>query len=126
MSAEHQEDQATAREGKDPEALIEEATDQVRVRAQELDELEGSAEGVEPIGLSHLMDVPVQVTVEVGRTRMPLARLVQVGPGSLISLDREAHEPVDVLVNGKVVARGDVVTLDGSYGVRITSVHQER
>jgi len=74
------------------------------------------------MGLAHLLDVPVRVTVEVGRTNLTLAELVQLGPGSLVTLDREAHEPADILVNGKIVARGEVVTIDGSFGVRISSV----
>lgn len=112
-----------AETGHDVERAIDDATDAVTIQSQELDELtsSGEAEG-EPLGMSTLMDVPVKVTVEVGRTRMPLSELVELGPGSLITLDRESHEPADILVNGKVVARGEVVTIDGSYGVRITSV----
>jgi len=98
----------------------------VAVQAAELDELHpGDAEG-EPLGIARLLDVPVRVTVEVGRTRLTLAELVALGPGSLVSLDREAHEPADILVNGKVVARGEVVTIDGCYGVRITSVAERK
>ena len=114
----------TVEEGTDVEQAIDEATDAVRVQAEGLPELDdGQAEG-EGMGLPHLLNVPVHVTVEVGRTRMPLSELVKLGPGSLIELDREAHEPADILVNGKVVARGEVVTIDKTYGVRITSVHQ--
>ena len=53
---------------------------------------------------------------------MTLRDLAALGPGSLVTLDREAHEPADILVNGKIVAHGEVVTIDGSYGVRVTSV----
>ena len=104
------------------ERAIDEAADAVAVQSQELDELAAAEAEGEPLGMASLMDVPVKVTVEVGRTRMPLAELIELGPGSLVVLDREAHEPADILVNGKVVARGEVVTIDGSYGVRITSV----
>jgi len=104
------------------EQMIDEATAAVEVQANQLDELvDARAEG-EPIGIAHLMDVPVRVTVEVGRTRLTLAELIRIVPGSLVVLDREAHEPADILVNGKVVARGEVVTIDQSYGVRVTSV----
>ncbi|HVS10213.1 MAG TPA: flagellar motor switch protein FliN [Planctomycetota bacterium] len=104
------------------EQVIDEATAAVEVQANQLDELvDARAEG-EPIGIAHLMDVPVRVTVEVGRTRLTLAELIRIVPGSLVVLDREAHEPADILVNGKVVARGEVVTIDQSYGVRVTSV----
>ncbi|MEO0650278.1 MAG: flagellar motor switch protein FliN [Planctomycetota bacterium] len=107
----------------DVEQAVDAATEAVRVQAEQLPEFADTAATGDPMGLPHLLDVPVQVTVEVGRTRLSLAQLVELGAGSLIELDREAHEPADILVNGKVVARGEVVTIDESYGVRITSVH---
>lgn len=76
----------------------------------------------EAIGLDHLMDVTVPLTVELGRTRISIAGLSQFAPGSLVTLEREAHENVDVLVNGKLVAKGEVVTVGSRYGVRITSM----
>lgn len=100
---------------------LERETDAVAVQASQLEELAASAGG-QGMGLGHLMDVPVRVTVEVGRTRMPLGELVHLAPGSLLELDRAAHEPADILVNGKIVARGEIVTIDKSYGVRITEV----
>jgi len=103
------------------EQAIDAATDAVSVQTGELQELEESTSG-DPIGLDSLMNVPVQLTVQVGRTRLTLAQLVQMGPGALIPLDREAHEPADILVNGKVVAKGEIVTIDDRYGVRIASV----
>jgi flagellar motor switch protein FliN/FliY len=106
----------------DIEQALDDATEAVAVQAAEIDELASSQRTGEPLGIAQLLDVPVRVTVEVGRTRLTLADLVELGPGSLVTLDREAHEPADILVNGKVVARGEVVTIDGNYGVRITSV----
>lgn len=97
------------------------SAESVSVHARHLEELAAS-EGGPSMGLSHLMDVPVRVTVEVGRTKMRLADLVHLSPGSLLELDRAAHEPADILVNGKIVARGEIVTIDKSYGVRITEV----
>jgi flagellar motor switch protein FliN/FliY len=107
------------------EQAIDDATDSVAVQAKQLDELGIDPETGEPIGLDSLLEVPVRVTVQIGRSRMSLAELVKLGPGSLIPLDREAHEPADILVNGKVVARGEVVTIDSTYGVRITAVCAE-
>jgi flagellar motor switch protein FliN/FliY len=104
------------------ERALDEATEAVAIQARELDQLQASGATGEPLGLAHLLDVPVRVTVEVGRTRMTLAELVRLGSGSLVTLDRESHEPADILVNGKIVARGEIVTLDGSYGVRIVEV----
>ncbi len=106
----------------DLEQAIDEATEAVAVQSKELEELAAGAAGGEGMGLDHLLDVPVQVTVEVGRTRMQLGGLVRMGPGSLIDLDRQAHEPADILVNGKIVARGEIVTIDDHYGIRVSEV----
>ncbi len=107
------------------EATIDEATEAVAIQASQLGELGIDAETGKPLGLDNLLEVPVRVTVQIGRARMSLGELVQLGPGSLIPLDREAHEPADILVNGKVVAHGEVVTIDSTYGVRITAVCKE-
>jgi len=115
-------DEPEQAEAADLEQAIDDATEAVAVQARELDELEQGATPGDPIGLDNLLEVPVRVTVQVGRTRMPLSELVKLGPGSLVHLDRKAHEPADILVNGKVVARGEVVTIDDTYGVRISSV----
>ena len=106
----------------DIETAIDDATEAVAVQAQGLEPLAAGTPGGEPIGLDNLLTVPVRVTVEIGRTRITLAELVKLGPGSLVALDREAHEPVDILVNGKIVARGEVVTIEEKYGVRVTDV----
>ena len=115
----------TQETGKDQlEEALDEATEAVAVQARELEELAGvdGAEG--SVGLEALMNVPVTVTVEVGHARIPLSMLTRLGPGSLLELERESHEPADVLVNGKIVARGEIVTIDDCYGVRITSVER--
>jgi len=106
----------------DIEEKIEEATEAVSIQANELDELESTGESGSALGLSNLTDVPVKVTVEVGRAKLTLAELIDLRSGSLVELDREAHEPADILVNGKVVARGEIITMNDSYGVRITSL----
>jgi len=103
------------------EEAIDSATEAVAVQTNQLHELDDAASG-DGGGLAHLMDVPVHVTVEVGRKEISLGDLARLSPGALLELDREAHEPADILVNGKVVAHGEVVTIDDSYGVRITSV----
>ncbi len=104
------------------EESIDRATEAVTVQSSQLNELAKDPVSGDPIGLDSLLEVPVRVTVQIGRARMSLGQLVQLGPGSLVPLDREAHEPADILVNGKVVAHGEVVTIDDTYGVRITSV----
>lgn len=69
-----------------------------------------------------LMDVSLEVSVELGRTRKKIKEILEYGPGSIIELDRLVGEPVDVLVNGKFVATGEVVVIDESFGIRITDI----
>jgi flagellar motor switch protein FliN len=106
------------------ERALEAAAQAVLVQSQRLSELAAKPVSGEPLGLGNLLDVSVDVTVEVGRTRLTLAELVKLGPGSLVVLDRDAHAPADILASGKIVARGEVVTIDGVYGVRVTSIVQ--
>jgi len=72
--------------------------------------------------LELLLDIPLRVTVELGRTRMTLKRVLEMIPGSIIELDKLTGEPVDILVNGKLIARGEVVVIDENFGVRITEI----
>jgi flagellar motor switch protein FliN len=83
----------------------------------------GAGVGAGPAGdLDLLADVELTVTVEVGRVRMPLRDLMRLVEGSVVELSRLATAPVDVLVNGSVIARGDVVVVDDELGVRITEL----
>ena len=72
--------------------------------------------------LDRLTDVTVELTVEVGRTRMTLGQTLGLGPGSVVHLDHLADKPVDLLVNGRPIARGEVVVIDEEFGLRITEV----
>ena len=72
--------------------------------------------------LDRLRDVPVDLAVEIGRTTMTIGETLALGPGSIITLNRLAGEPVDLLVNGKPIARGEVVVIDEEFGLRITEV----
>ena len=72
--------------------------------------------------LERLYDVPVELAVEIGRTQMTIREALALGPGSLVTLNRLAGEPVDLLVNGKRIARGEVVVLDEEFGLRVTEV----
>jgi flagellar motor switch protein FliN/FliY len=76
--------------------------------------------------LERLRDVPVELAVEIGRTRMTIGETLALGPGSIITLNRLAGEPVDLLVNGKPIARGEVVVIDEEFGLRITDVVSSR
>ena len=72
--------------------------------------------------LRRLHDVPVELAVEIGRTRMTIGQTLDLRPGSVVSLNRLAGEPVDLLINGKPIAHGEVVVIDEEFGLRITDV----
>ena len=72
--------------------------------------------------LRRLSDVPVDLTVEIGRTRMTVGETLELRQGSIVTLNRMAGEPVDLLVNGTPIARGEVVVIDEQFGLRITEV----
>jgi len=69
-----------------------------------------------------LMDIPLRVTVELGRTKQSIKEILELGAGSIIELDKLAGEPVDILVNEKLVAEGEVVVIDENFGVRVTDI----
>jgi flagellar motor switch protein FliN/FliY len=72
--------------------------------------------------LEFLMDVALSVSVEVGRARMTISDLLQMGPGSVVELEKLAGEPLDIFINGKAVARGDAVIVNEKFGVRLTDI----
>jgi flagellar motor switch protein FliN/FliY len=74
------------------------------------------------VDLGRLTDVSVELAVEVGRTFMSLGEAMALGPGSVVTLDRLADKPVDLLINGRSIARGEVVVIDEQFGLRITEV----
>jgi flagellar motor switch protein FliN/FliY len=78
--------------------------------------------GADGADLRRLHDVPVELAVEIGRTRMTIGQTLELRPGSVVSLNRLAGEPVDLLVNGKPIARGEVVVIDEEFGLRVTDV----
>lgn len=84
--------------------------------------LKPAAQATSPSNLDLLLGVSLRVAVELGRTRMEIKEVLQLGPGSVVELDKQAGEPVDILVNDRVIARGEVVVVDDRFGVRITEV----
>ena len=76
----------------------------------------------QPENIDLIMDVPLEVTVELGRTHKKISEILDFGPGKIIELNKIAGEPIDVLVNGKYVAKGEVVVIEESFGVRITEI----
>jgi flagellar motor switch protein FliN/FliY len=89
--------------------------------------ISGAGHGVRgATDLGRLSDVPVELAVEIGRTRMTVGATLELRPGSIVVLDRVAGEPVDLLVNGTPIARGEVVVIDEEFALRITEVLGER
>jgi flagellar motor switch protein FliN/FliY len=72
--------------------------------------------------LNVILDIPVILSMEVGRTRLPIRKVLQLSQGSVVELDRLAGEPMDVLVNGTLIAHGEVVVINERYGIRLTDV----
>ena len=84
--------------------------------------LDGGAATSAPKNIDFILDIPMQVTVQVGSTKMIIRELLQLGQGSVIELEKLAGEPMEVLVNNKLVARGEVVVVNDKFGVRLTDV----
>jgi len=111
-------------------AAMEEAGEEIGddeddVQPAPLDELED--EGVAPTStegpeLDVILDIPVTISMEVGNTQIPIRNLLQLNQGSVIELDRLAGEPLDVLVNGTLIAHGEVVMVNDKFGIRLTDV----
>ncbi|ADP16090.1 flagellar motor switch protein FliN [Achromobacter xylosoxidans A8] len=83
--------------------------------------LAGAASGA-GADIDLIMDVPVQLTVELGRTRLTIKNLLQLGQGSVVELDGLAGEPMDIFVNGYLIAQGEVVVVEDKYGIRLTDI----
>lgn len=83
--------------------------------------LAGTAPG-QGTDIDLIMDVPVQLTVELGRTRLTIKNLLQLGQGSVVELDGLAGEPMDIFVNGYLIAQGEVVVVEEKYGIRLTDI----
>ncbi|UYB50506.1 flagellar motor switch protein FliN [Xanthomonas sp. AM6] len=84
-------------------------------------ETEGGGIGND-LNLDMILDVPVTLSLEVGRNRIPIRNLLQLNQGSVVELERGAGEPLDVYVNGTLIAHGEVVTINDRFGVRLTDV----
>lgn len=72
--------------------------------------------------LNMILDIPVQLTVELGRTRIPIKNILQLAQGSIVELENLAGEPMDVLVNGYLIAQGEVVVVNEKFGIRLTDI----
>ena len=75
-----------------------------------------------PEGIDLILDIPLEISVRLGRARMPIQELMSLSPGSVIDLDKLSGEPLDILLNGKLVARGEAVVVNDRYGVRLIEI----
>lgn len=97
--------------------------EQPKVRSVQFGTLdETSTAKATPSSIDLLRDVPLLVQAELGRTKLLVKEILKLGVGSVVELDKEAGEPVDILVNNKLIARGEVVEIDGNFGVRIQEI----
>ena len=96
----------------------------VGVSKMALPNLDEGEENAQSRAMNYIDDIPMQITVEVGRSRMSVREILGINKGSIIPLDRMADDPVDVLVNGKLFAKGEIVVIDDFFGVRLVEVIQ--
>jgi len=104
-------------------AALEESEDEVT--NVEFDELEDTTSKLSPeehARLDSILDIPVTISMEVGRSKINIRNLLQLNQGSVVELDRIAGEPLDVLVNGTLIAHGEVVVVNDKFGIRLTDV----
>ncbi len=106
------------------EAMDEQAVAESDAEAVELDELEeeSSISGEEKRKLDAILDIPVTISMEVGRSHISIRNLLQLNQGSVVELDRVAGEALDVMVNGTLIAHGEVVVVNDKFGIRLTDV----
>ena len=112
-------------ENQEDEPVTDEGADETAVEEENIDEEEGelAEKDVEgPANLDLILDIPLVVTVELGRSKMLINDLLQLGQGSVIELTKLVGDPLEVLVNNKLVARGEVVVVNEKFGVRLTDI----
>lgn len=105
-----------------PPAAVREEPRVVNVQPIQYQTFDNNQLSAEKESIDLIMDVPLEITVELGRTKKLIKDILEFGPGTILELDKLAGEPVDILVNGKFIAKGEVVVIDESFGVRITDI----
>ena len=98
------------------------ATKGSRKESAEFSELKEGNVVTKPNNLDFILDIPLEVTVELGRTNMAIYDLLQLGQGSIIELNKLSGEPLEILINQKLIARGEVVVVNEKFGIRLTDV----
>ena len=126
MSEDNDDWAAAMAEQADAEAETSEATEENTddVQVADFDELSDTSDGTEfdSNKLDTILDIPVNISMEVGRSSISIRNLLQLNQGSVVELDRVAGEPLDVLVNGTLIAHGEVVVVNDKFGIRLTDV----
>ena len=116
---------AAALDESKPKETASEVTDALgAVQAAQFTNFASSPPGTMAPGndLNMILDIPVQLTVELGRTRIPIKHILQLAQGSVVELEALAGEPMDVLVNGYLIAQGEVVVVNDKFGIRLTDI----
>lgn len=106
-------------------AMVEQQSAAVQTKADQaavFAELSGNKSSDTPNDIDFILDIPVQLTVELGRTKIAIKNLLQLAQGSVVELDGLAGEPMDVLVNGCLIAQGEVVVVNDKFGIRLTDI----
>jgi flagellar motor switch protein FliN/FliY len=126
LTSEEDEQQAdaSAAGGRDPEWLGggPNPADASLIQPEEFTDEAVEGGGGDAVNLDMVLDVPVTISMEIGRTRIPIRNLLQLNQGSVVELDRLAGEPLSVLVNGTLIAHGEVVVVNEKFGIRLTDV----
>lgn len=112
---------ALAEAGQADEAASGGKTDYRKAPLQDLED-DHRPPSSEEVNLDVILDVPVTISLEIGRTKISIRNLLQLNQGSVVELDRLAGEPLDVMVNGTLIAHGEVVVVNEKYGIRLTDV----
>ncbi|MFT4748012.1 MAG: flagellar motor switch protein FliN/FliY [Congregibacter sp.] len=119
MSTENKDELGMWDEAMDEQASAEAAK---AVELEELEEDSGNISGAEKRKLDAILDIPVTISMEVGRSHISIRNLLQLNQGSVVELDRVAGESLDVMVNGTLIAHGEVVVVNDKFGIRLTDV----
>ncbi|HHG74832.1 MAG TPA: flagellar motor switch protein FliN [Persephonella sp.] len=118
-----QETQEEESEEVDQEKLAQEWAQMAQEKEEPQQAVEHSpTELIEKEKLDLLMDIPLEISVEIGSTTMPLEEVLKLNPNSIVELDRYINQPVDVKVNGKLIAKGELYTVENHFGIKITSI----
>ncbi|MDJ0927119.1 MAG: flagellar motor switch protein FliN [Gammaproteobacteria bacterium] len=106
-----------------PEATGQEGQEEFQAAEfQQVEESDGDASANVQANLDVILDVPVTLSLEVGRTEMSVGKLLRLSQGAVVELDRNAGEPLDVMVNGALIARGEIVVVNDKFGIRLVDV----